>query len=145
MTEENHRELVTMPCSDERRMEPVALLYTDVLNDEQLRRDDLWAVTTKFLQNSAEQLAQVQRERDAQKREWEAAYEIGVLAKHQLNAVQQERDELLVLLTELREYVDTPPDRSCSCHISPPCNDCVNNSHLRDVLDRIAKLEGTKP
>lgn len=33
---------------------------------------------------------------------------------------------LLELLVSLREYVDPPPESNCSCHISPPCSDCVD-------------------
>ena len=37
------------------------------------------------------------------------------------------------------------PDRNCSCHISPPCNDCVNHSSARaaleDAHDAIAALD----
>ena len=37
----------------------------------------------------------------------------------------------------LMEYVDRPPERNCSCHISPPCSDCVENSHLRGAFERL--------
>jgi hypothetical protein len=31
------------------------------------------------------------------------------------------------------------PDPNCSCHISPPCGDCVENSFLREVIDTANK------
>ncbi len=37
----------------------------------------------------------------------------------------------------LQDLVDTceePPESNCSCHINPPCNDCVNWSGLRSAL-----------
>lgn len=40
----------------------------------------------------------------------------------------------------LMEYVERPPDRNCSCHISPPCSDCVDNSHLRNAIEDIEDM-----
>ncbi len=43
------------------------------------------------------------------------------------------------------------PERNCSCHLSPPCNDCVDHGYARELLDTIrvcAKREdeqGAKP
>ena len=44
------------------------------------------------------------------------------------------------LIFELADYVDPPPDKECSCHISPPCNDCVDYSHLRELLQQVNEL-----
>ncbi len=41
---------------------------------------------------------------------------------------------VLATIEELLDHVPTPPDRNCSCHISPPCNDCVEHSRLRALL-----------
>lgn len=38
------------------------------------------------------------------------------------------------LLSNLMEVVEEPPERNCSCHISPPCSDCVEWSGLREAL-----------
>lgn len=37
----------------------------------------------------------------------------------------------------LSECVDNmyAPDRNCSCHISPPCSDCVDHSGTREALE----------
>lgn len=37
------------------------------------------------------------------------------------------------------------PERNCSCHISPPCNDCVNHGGVRGLKENIkAALAGGK-
>jgi uncharacterized coiled-coil protein SlyX len=43
---------------------------------------------------------------------------------------------LVDALNELTEMVEEPPDRNCSCHISPPCSDCVEYSGLREALQQ---------
>lgn len=54
--------------------------------------------------------------------------------------------EVMGLLEELLNNTDEPPPANCSCHIAPPCNDCVDNSSARELRDRIrttlAKLRG---
>lgn len=37
----------------------------------------------------------------------------------------------------LIEMVGYVPERNCSCHISPPCNDCVEWSGLREAIQGI--------
>lgn len=41
---------------------------------------------------------------------------------------------LKAALASLLEVVDEPPDANCSCHLSPPCNDCIDYSHIREAL-----------
>ncbi len=36
-----------------------------------------------------------------------------------------------------------PPNENCSCHINPPCNDCVDNSQARETK-KFIKLTLTK-
>ena len=43
-------------------------------------------------------------------------------------------DALVVSLEELLDCSVEPPERNCSCHISPPCNDCVDYAGLREVF-----------
>lgn len=38
-------------------------------------------------------------------------------------------------LEELLEMQETPPDRNCSCHISPPCSDCVDYGGIRSAIE----------
>jgi len=33
------------------------------------------------------------------------------------------------------ERVARPPDPNCSCHISPPCNDCVKHAGEREAFE----------
>lgn len=44
------------------------------------------------------------------------------------------------------ECVDAPPIKNCSCHISPPCNDCIENTGLRELFDDVRAIiaEGAK-
>ena len=53
----------------------------------------------------------------------------------------------LALAKELldRWYNDSDiPDSNCSCHISPPCGDCVNWGGLRETASETKKLLGVK-
>lgn len=38
-----------------------------------------------------------------------------------------------VLLEELQSHIDIP-DKNCSCHLSPPCGDCVDYSSIREAI-----------
>lgn len=48
--------------------------------------------------------------------------------------------ELEVQIATLRETLrylvemSEPPEPNCSCHICPPCADCVENSGVRDAI-----------
>ncbi|CAA2366780.1 hypothetical protein [Xanthomonas phage Fontebon] len=37
-------------------------------------------------------------------------------------------------LERLLEVTDHPPSRNCSCHLSPPCNDCTDWGGLREAI-----------
>lgn len=54
----------------------------------------------------------------------------------------QRINEALILAVEIliENHIEQPPDRNCSCHVSPPCSDCVDNSLLREDLERIADV-----
>lgn len=41
--------------------------------------------------------------------------------------------ELFTALELLRAEVDSPPEKNCSCHISPPCGSCSYNG-LREAI-----------
>lgn len=47
----------------------------------------------------------------------------------------RQRDAALGGLELFMEVIDRPPERNCSCHISPPCKDCVENSGLREAFE----------
>ena len=62
-------------------------------------------------------------------------------AKAEIDALKAE----LALAKELldRWYNDSDiPDSNCSCHISPPCGDCVNWGGLRETASETKKLLG---
>ena len=52
-----------------------------------------------------------------------------------------ERDEFEELLREAHAVFDVP-DRNCSCHLSPPCGDCVEYSGIREWLAEVEKTLG---
>jgi len=37
------------------------------------------------------------------------------------------------------------PHPNCSCHISPPCNDCIEWGGLRETADQTKRILGVKP
>lgn len=48
--------------------------------------------------------------------------------------IWKERNELLASLKDVLENIDIP-EKNCCCHISPPCNDCVENGGMREVVE----------
>ena len=48
------------------------------------------------------------------------------------------------LLKEVVEN-DSTPESNCSCHISPPCNDCVEHAEQRDLIARIKAALAASP
>lgn len=46
-------------------------------------------------------------------------------------------DALVEALNFVCDNVDRPPERNCSCHISPPCSDCVDYGGLREMFECI--------
>lgn len=55
-------------------------------------------------------------------------------------------DPVRSALEYLLETVEEPPDRNCSCHIHPPCNDCQMYEGLRDAIAGAkAALTATEP
>lgn len=61
-----------------------------------------------------------------------------------IEIIVSQRDLILEALKFVLERIEIP-DRDCSCHISPPCNDCVDNSGIREAVEfannAIAKAE----
>lgn len=54
--------------------------------------------------------------------------------------------ELLDAVAMFIEFAEEPPDRNCSCHIDPPCGDCVEYGGIRKAfeLGRAAILKNKK-
>ena len=42
--------------------------------------------------------------------------------------------QALEALEDLLDHTETPPDKNCSCHIAPPCSDCVDYSGIRYAI-----------
>lgn len=42
--------------------------------------------------------------------------------------------DALAALEQLLDVIEYPPERNCSCHVSPPCGDCVNHGALRNAI-----------
>ena len=51
-----------------------------------------------------------------------------------------QRDNLLSALELMVERIAEPPEANCSCHLSPPCNDCVEYGGEREAFET-AKAE----
>lgn len=49
--------------------------------------------------------------------------------------VEAERAAAKSVIQGFLDYAEEPPAPNCSCHISPPCEDCVSYSALREVFD----------
>lgn len=52
------------------------------------------------------------------------------------------REELARARSLVSDFIDDDdtPDANCSCHINPPCNDCVNNGWRRELITRAKAL-----
>ena len=46
-------------------------------------------------------------------------------------------DWLFVAKEALETLSGFVPDRNCSCHLSPPCGDCVNYGGAREVIEQL--------
>lgn len=45
--------------------------------------------------------------------------------------------QMLAALRLVADNIDRPPERNCSCHIAPPCSDCVDYGGLRKMFAAI--------
>jgi len=51
----------------------------------------------------------------------------------EVERLKQQCDELLAALKDLLSAQDIP-EPNCSCHIRPPCSDCMNYSGIREYI-----------
>jgi len=51
--------------------------------------------------------------------------------------------DLLEAVQEFLEMTEEPPEPNCSCHIAPPCGDCVDHAGLRGAF-KVARAAITK-
>ena len=51
-----------------------------------------------------------------------------------LAAAEKQARHLRHAVEMFLERADEPPEPNCSCHLSPPCNDCVDYGGLREAF-----------
>jgi len=65
-------------------------------------------------------------------------------AKSDLHLCKQTVTNMRDALNLVCEYVERPPEPNCSCHINPPCGDCVDHSAFREMFEAIDKALNRK-
>lgn len=58
---------------------------------------------------------------------------LGEVLKNDIKIRAKRTQRLADLCIELLDEI-VVPEPNCSCHIAPPCSDCVNYGHLRDLV-----------
>lgn len=58
-----------------------------------------------------------------------------------LAALDAHNNRLLRALACAIEFVGEPPEANCSCHLAPPCNDCVEHAGARELLEILRSAE----
>ena len=58
----------------------------------------------------------------------------------EMEALKAENANLKGLLEDWLNCSETPPDSNCSCHINPPCNDCIEWAYLREMAKETKRL-----
>lgn len=66
------------------------------------------------------------------------------MAESDAATLRRERDEarrdICVAKEIMQDLLDRmlllPPDQNCSCHISPPCNDCMEYGGIREAIEQ---------
>ena len=50
----------------------------------------------------------------------------------------EKQGRLEVMEDIIRDFIDNTcvPEKDCSCHIASPCQDCVENSGTRELIER---------
>lgn len=64
----------------------------------------------------------------------ELATEVVRQYEAKLALLSKSRMSLRIALDSMMEIVGEPPEPNCHCHISAPCNDCVDNAVLREAF-----------
>jgi len=79
---------------------------------------------------------------------WERVQQAEDRARRLEDEIDRLQKRVDLLSEYLQEFVsdDQTPEQNCSCHISPPCNDCVENSWKRELVkDSRAALAAPSP
>lgn len=56
------------------------------------------------------------------------------MTEPQLQRLQGAASALLAALEALLDVTEAPPAANCTCHIAPPCGDCMDHSLAREVI-----------
>ena len=57
-------------------------------------------------------------------------------AREQIKVLNERISLLAEIGSGLCELVEAQtPTKNCSCHICPPCNDCVDHGHTRELVE----------
>lgn len=106
------------------------------MEDKYLVEKGMRRLASAEAESLRQQLAEAQADRDAIKKEWEKAYEIGVLAKQQLAACERQRDKLKFALENCRLFAARNRKESWALLILGFLAECgVVGSPLRDSSD----------
>lgn len=118
---ELRKELAEYKAENE-RLNTVPMKYRRMAFNAQLQKEneDLQFRNDRLVQDFAD----VTEENDALRR----------IHAENIEIFKRQLAEYKALLSNLMEVVEEPPKRNCSCHISPPCSDCVEWSGLREAL-----------
>ena len=118
---------------------------TEIRNGEPLvRLSDAEAII-----NDLQTLVIAENQRKQQLEAEVAAKDAEIMEQCRLNGMGAERELALLgqierqsaalklaslALSEGVEYVEEPPEKNCTCHLAPPCNDCVDHSAVREFF-----------
>ena len=122
---ESNKELVKQLAelkAENERLNTVPMKYRRMAFNAQLQKEneDLQFRNDRLVQDFAD----VTEENDALRR----------IHAENIEIFKRQLAEYKELLSNLMEVVEEPPESNCSCHISPPCSDCVEWSGLREAL-----------
>lgn len=65
------------------------------------------------------------------KRSWQAET---IVLQNKLRLTREDQKRLKLWADHLLDCIEAPPEPNCSCHISPPCSDCVDHGSLREAI-----------
>lgn len=57
------------------------------------------------------------------------------IARDEISKLREQNRSLVAALELMLERIAEPPEANCSCHISPPCNDCVDYYGEREAFE----------
>jgi len=139
---------VHVPCMTHRladtRAEKDRLLEAVKDHHQQKADDRCWMDDNKLYAAAGLPVADVTIEScSAMLKNCERFVELRMLSKEgSWKSYAELESDLAEAVGALKEMVDERdiPDANCSCHISPPCNDCVDYGHARELAAGAARI-----